>query len=68
LSVWLAGDVNYVWRVQKDGSGKVSIVDAQNNSIPVSKPPEVINKLAIIPVDSVIMSGERSDALLPGGD
>eukprot|EP00775_Hariotina_reticulata_P006939 gene6939-7157_t len=50
-------DVNYVWRLRKDSSGKVLVVDAQNNVLSISKPPVVISKLAIIPVTSVLLSG-----------
>uniref|UniRef100_A0A383VGA1 FAS1 domain-containing protein n=1 Tax=Tetradesmus obliquus TaxID=3088 RepID=A0A383VGA1_TETOB len=53
----ISGDASYIWRVYRDPkSDKAWVQDTQGNNVTLGKP-AMVNKMAIIPVDSLLMSG-----------
>eukprot|EP00775_Hariotina_reticulata_P013771 gene13771-13892_t len=53
----ITADINYGWRVYRDAkTNRVWVQDVQGNNVTLAKP-TVVNKLSIIPVDTVLMSG-----------
>jgi hypothetical protein len=52
-----AGDASYMWRVFRDAkTGRAWVQDTQGNNVTLGKP-TMVNKMAAIPVDNVLMSG-----------